>query len=304
MLRWCQPLVTYGVAMSIRFERRPAGGERLRIIAGITVGSFLAGLGVAPVAAIVAFNTHQCAPDLSDDECGTFLLGFGVFLVTLAITPVIAMPVLAWLTQMGAVFTTAATVAMALIGFGTYGFYLGHALLLYPLGVAVLVAAALLANREPALSSATPTKARSTRKWVVAVAVAVVVVSAIPLGRELNQVRSEQQGIEAVIREPLQTDLDGTWPYSVDYSSTGIEYAVLEPAEPNGDRIANVDVTVRRLDTEPCSGFTDVTESARCLRADVSGCGLQGAGGNLTRTSFVSTSGWGGSPGGDATPSL
>ena len=162
----------------------------------------------------------------------------------------------------------------------------------------------MLANREPALSSATPTKARSTRKWVVAVAVAVVVVSAIPLGRELNQVRSEQQGIEAVIREPLQTDLDGTWPYSVDYSSTGIEYAVLEPAEPNGDRIANVDVTVRRLDTEPCSGFTDVTESARCLRADVSGCGLQGAGGNLTRTSFVSTSGWGGSPGGDATPSL
>lgn len=116
MLRWCQPLVTYGVAMSIRFERRPVGGERLRIIAGITVGSFLAGLGVALVAAIVAFNTHQCAPDLSDDECGTFLLGFGVFLVTLAITPVIAMPVLAWLTQMGAVFTTAATVAMALIG--------------------------------------------------------------------------------------------------------------------------------------------------------------------------------------------
>ncbi|WP_133798351.1 hypothetical protein [Kribbella caucasensis] len=114
----------------------------------------------------------------------------------------------------------------------------------------------------PALSPATPATARSTRKWGVAAAVAVVVVSAVPLGWELNQVHGEQQGIEAVIREPLQTDLDGTWPYSVDYSSTGIEYAVLEPPTQNGDWIANVNVTVRRLDTEPCTGFADVTESA------------------------------------------
>lgn len=120
---------------------------RIAVISGTMLGAFAVGFGVAVVAGAIANSTHHCSPDLSDDECGTFLVVMAAFIITLAVVPVIAMPVLACFARLGSTFIVGSTVAVGLIGIGTYGLFNGSFVVFYPLGLAVLVVTTLATNR-------------------------------------------------------------------------------------------------------------------------------------------------------------
>jgi len=115
----------------------------------VVVGSFAVGFVVAVVAAMIADRTETC----STGDCTDSLLTLAVFMISLAVAPVIVMPVLGWLARFGRLFVVGSTVATVLIGLGTFGLAMGWYVVCYPLGLAVLVGTVVLVNRRPAFAS-------------------------------------------------------------------------------------------------------------------------------------------------------
>jgi hypothetical protein len=216
------------------------------------------GLGVAVVVGLVVtgVSASRCT---ADEECLAVLSGIGYGVLAGGIATAIALVVLSIRLKAGVIFGVGAAVAVLLLLRAAWGIQLGQSPLFLFLAAVVFVGASVLNScygsadgwRRPTLAA-------------VVIAVGVLVVAAFPAGSKLVSVRSEQQRIEAVIARPLQTELDGTRPYSVRYAGTGIDYTVFEPPAPDGSRTGYVDVTVRNLapDQAPCTGFTDRTEGA------------------------------------------
>ncbi|MEU0090571.1 hypothetical protein [Kribbella sp. NPDC006257] len=214
--------------------------------------SFLVALGVGVVAALVADRTRTC----SSSECEDSLPALAVLMISLAVVPVIVLPIVASLARLGLVFVAGSTVALALIGIGTFGLAMGWYLVFYPLGVAVLVVTIVLANR-----SATPFPRH--RSVVVAVlGFALVSAAAIPLIVKVDDVRTEQRAITRFAEKPLQPEWTDTWPFSVKSTDGELFYMVLQAPDSRGDRVADTEVTIRPgkqpdVDT-PCRMFTDL----------------------------------------------
>jgi hypothetical protein len=92
----------------------------------------------------------------------------------------------------------------------------------------------------------------------VLITASVVGLGALPTALKLDQVRTEQRRLEAVIARPLQADWDGTWPHTVIDWDSGFEYSVLEPRSDGGRRVV-VTVSIHQAapGDAPCAGFTD-----------------------------------------------
>lgn len=215
---------------------------------GLSVaGALGAGVVVAVIASVIGVEiaSRECAPDA--EECLAPLAGLVYGVIAGVIAAAITILVLAIWLRVGVAFGIGSALALLVIARAVWGAFGGQGPLLVLLA-AVLFAGGTIASRP--------------RRTTVLVGLGVVLLTALPVGAKLVSVWSEQRKIEAVVERPLQTDLEGTTPYSVRYSSTGVEYAVLEPPTPHGDRIAEVDVSVRHLaaDQEPCTGFKSVTQ--------------------------------------------
>ncbi|MEV5965343.1 hypothetical protein AB0L70_26475 [Kribbella sp. NPDC051952] len=221
---------------------------------GITVAGALGnGFGVAVVAAIIGvkFASEECAPDAEECMAGLAGLFYGLLAgITAAAITVLVLAI--WL-RVGLAFGIGAAASLLALA-GAVWKYEQATLLLF------LAALALVGG----IIAAKPTRT------TVLVGIGVVLLAAFPVGSKLISVWSEQRKIEAIVDTPLQSTLDGTSPSSVRYSSTGVEYAVLDAPLPTGERFARVNVTVRTLaaDQEPCTGFTDKTEApiVRCTQ--------------------------------------
>ncbi len=216
--------------------------------------SFLVALGVAVIAALIADRTQTC----SSGDCEDSLIALAVFMISLAVVPVVVMPILASLARFGLVFVVGSTVAVALIGIGTFGIAMGWYVVLYPLGVAVLVVTLVLANR-PSAGAPSP----AYRSVIVAVlGLAVVAAAAVPLIVKVDHVRTEQRTMTKFVEEPLQPEWTDTWPFSVKSTDSELFYMVLQAPNSRGDRIADTEVTIRpgkQPDADaPCRMFTDL----------------------------------------------
>jgi hypothetical protein len=187
-----------------------------RMIAAVLC-SFLVALGVGVVAALVADGTRTC----SSGDCEDSLLALAVLMISLAVVPVIVLPIVASLARLGLVFVAGSTVALALIGIGTFGLAMGWYLVFYPLGVAVLVVTMVLANRP-----ATPF-ARHRCVIVAVLGFALVSAAAIPLIVKVGNVRTEQRAITKLAEKPLQPVRgDGQWAHVT--SSNFVENKVVQ----------------------------------------------------------------------------
>ncbi|WP_405071676.1 hypothetical protein OG558_20390 [Kribbella sp. NBC_01510] len=215
------------------------------------------GAGVAVVAAVIA--TNIASRDCTDDyECLAVVTGIGAGVAVGGIAAAVTVLVLAVRLGAGPIFGIGAAATILLLVRAAWGAFLGQAPLLVFLAAIVGVAGTLVGS---SYRRAEGDRWRIPLRTVV-VAAGVLVIATLPVASKLVAVWSEQRKIEAVVERPLQTDLDGTWPYSVSYSSTGVDYAVLERPTAHGDRIADIDVTTRTLDPDqaPCTGFEDKTE--------------------------------------------
>ncbi|MEV0287717.1 hypothetical protein AB0H36_26695 [Kribbella sp. NPDC050820] len=228
-------------------ERSFGAGVTASVFGGLGIG-----VGVGVVVGIVgtAISAGECLPE---EECLAVLSGMAYGLIAGVIAAAIAVIVLAVRLRVGGIFGVGVAVAMGLLVGAVWVAMLGQARLLVFLAGVVLVVACVL-NSSQRRQWARPSRGS------LLVAAGFLVLAGLPAGWMLGDVWSEQQRIEEVVERPLQTDLDGTWPYSVEYSSTGIDYLVFEPPS-NGSRIAEVEVSIRNLapDQAPCTGFTDVT---------------------------------------------
>ncbi|TCO26404.1 hypothetical protein EV652_107296 [Kribbella steppae] len=243
---------------------RPAAAA-LSVVTALAVGI---GVGVVTGVIATAVSSREC---LADEDCLAFLTGLGYGVVVGGIAAAITVLVLSIRLQVGAIFGIGAAAALLLLVRAAWGLGLGQAQLLVFLAAVVFAGAAVVNScYRPAPSQLADQPAGGEpRQWSrptlasVLIAVCAVVIAGLPAGSKLSTVWSEQQRIEAVFERPLQTDLDGTWPYSVRYSSTGIDYSVFEPTS-GGSRIADIEVSVRTLapDQTPCTGFDDLTEGA------------------------------------------
>jgi hypothetical protein len=221
--------------------------------------SVLIALGVGLVVGAVAMPiaTKIAMQDCTDDyECMALFAGMAVGVVAGGIAAGVAVLVLAVWLRAGLIFGVGAAVAGLLLVRAAWGVFLGQAPILVMLAAIVGVGAALVGSCHRQGAWHRPSRT------AVGIAVGVLAIAILPVGTKLVSVWSEQRKIEAVVERPLQADLDGTWPFSVKYSDTSIDYGVLEPESPNGDRISEIDVTTRTLaaDHEPCTGFIDKTE--------------------------------------------
>src|SRR4051794_28927946 len=223
----------------------------VRMVATV-LSSFLVALGVAVIAALVADRSQTC----SSGDCEDSLLALAVFMISLAVVPVIVVPILASIARLGLVFVTGSTAALALIGIGTFGLAMGWYVVFYPLGVAVLVITVILANR-PAAGAHSP----AYRIVIVAgLGLAVVSAAAIPLIVKVDNVRTEQRAITKFVEEPLQPEWTDTWPFSVKSTDRELFYMVLQAPDSKGDRVADTEVTIRpgQQPDAPCRMFTDL----------------------------------------------
>jgi hypothetical protein len=242
-------------------QRRRSAAAILSVVSALGIG-----LGAGVITGVVVGNvlSRGCT---FDEECLAVLEGaaYGVFAG--GGVAAIAVVVLSIRLRAGAIFGAGAAATLLLLLRAVWGLSLGQAHLFLFLA-AVVFAGAAVANscyrsqRDQPVGGEHRQWSRPTLASVL-IAVLCVVFAGLPAGSKLLSVRSEQERIEEVVERPLQTDLDGTWPYSVGYSSTGIDYLVFEPVS-GGDRIADIEVSIRTLapDQRPCTGFDDLRDGA------------------------------------------
>jgi hypothetical protein len=238
-----------------------------RSIAVIVFWALGLGLGVAVVVGIIATSV-QSANCLPDEECLSILGGVAYGALGGGIVMALAILVFAIRLHVGAIFGVGAAIGVLVLLAAAWASLLGWGQpLLFLAAVAFAVSTVLQRCHRPTDGG----HQQWSRPSPVAVLIAagVVLLGAFPAGFKLSKVWSEQRRIEAVIARPLQTDLDGTWPYTVRSWDSGFEYDVMEPPS-NGQRIAEVTVTVRNAapDQAPCTGFTDRVEGP----VTVTGC--------------------------------
>lgn len=243
-------------------ERTWAGSIAVIVFRALGIG-----FGVALVVGVVVTSV-QSAGCLPEEECLAAVGGIAYGALGGGIAMALAILVFAIRLRVGAIFGAGAAVGvLALLG-AAWASLLGWG---QPLFFLAAVAFSIGAVLQRCHSSTDGGRRQWSRPSTVAVLIAagVVLLGALPAGFKLAKVWSEQRRIEAVIARPLQTDLDGTWPYTVRSWDSGFEWDVMEPPS-NGERIAEVSVTVRNAapDQAPCTGFTDRVEGP----VTVTGC--------------------------------
>jgi hypothetical protein len=235
--------------------------SRQKHLRGLAIGIAIA---VAAGVIVTAVASRECE---AGEECLAVLSGLGFGVTAGGIAAALAILVLASRVWAGPIFGIGSAAALLILVRAAWGLGLGQSpLLLFAAAVVFAGAAVVSRSYQPVPAQAAGS---SRRQWsrptlaTVLVAVGVVVLAGLPAGAKLKTVWSQQRKIEAVVERPLQTDLDGTWPTSVRYSATGIDYSVLERPS-DGARIADIDVTTRTLSPgqASCTGFDDKTEGA------------------------------------------
>lgn len=228
---------------------RPSGRARLGVAVTCFVTSVVIGAVVGVIVALFAIPIAErgCSPD---DECIRALYGVVIGFLAGGVAAMIAVILMARYTKIGMVFGFGAAAAIGIAVAGTLTTGLGWAPILYFVAAVLLVIVTLAGHHEW----------QPTPGGVIAVVV-ILGLAGAPLGRELYQVRAEQHRVEAVIEQPLQPDLEGTWPWGVKLEQSEIFYSVLEPRR-GSSRIAEVEVTLRLIDPapQPCAGFAELVE--------------------------------------------
>jgi hypothetical protein len=207
---------------------------------------------VAPIVAKV--QSSSCIPY---EECYAVFGGIGWGLLSGGVVMSLTIAVLAIRRRVGAFFGAGAALGVLALLAAAYWAWVGWAQPLLLLGAVAFAVGALLQHCHHPETAETGRWRRPSRTAVLITA-GVIVVGALPAVGKLARVWSEQRRIEAVVARPLQTDLNGRWPHSVQSWDSGFEYSLLgRPSD--GTRIADVSVTVRRgvPDQAPCTGFTE-----------------------------------------------
>ncbi|WP_410790307.1 hypothetical protein [Kribbella sp. C-35] len=243
-------------------ERTWAGSIVVIVFRALGIGL---GVGLVVGAIVTSVQSADCLPD---EDCLAMVGGIGYGALGGGIAMALAILVFAIRLHVGAIFGAGAAIGVLALLAAAWASLLGWGQpLLFLAAVAFSVSAVLQRCHQPADGGRRQWSRPSTA--AVLIAAGVVLLGALPAGFKLSKVWSEQRRIEAVIARPLQTDLDGTWPYTVRSWDSGFEYDVMEPPS-NGQRIAEVTVTVRSAtpDQAPCTGFTDRVEGP----VTVTGC--------------------------------
>ncbi|MEV8377554.1 hypothetical protein AB0P21_32755 [Kribbella sp. NPDC056861] len=232
-----------------------SSGSRLSGQVMCLVGALVVGVVVALVAGLIGMSVYesQCSPD---DECWALLGGLVIGLIAGAFAAAITVIVLAARAGVGVAFGVGAAIAFLLAAGANLGWGLqGWAPLLYFAAALALAAGFVLSQATGGWKQPKPV--------AIVLFVAILGGAAFPLLKQLNEVRQVQHDIESLVERPLQPTTNGTGLWSVSYGTTGIEYSVLEP-ERNGSRIAEIDVTLRQLPSEPapCTGFADLAPAS------------------------------------------
>ncbi|GAA1591126.1 hypothetical protein GCM10009804_54140 [Kribbella hippodromi] len=228
--------------------------ERASALRAVVFGGLAIGAGVALPTGIITtvVADRQCLPD---EDCLSLVAGFWVGLLGGGIGLVIAMVILARRRRLGVMIGLGTGLGTLLVLIAAVGALLMELVEPFVLLAALGWAAAAVVIR---------CRRRTADGWswsrpslgLVLMAVGIVALGALPALLKLNNVRSEQQRIEAVMARPLQSD--STWPFAVRPRDAGFEYDVLEPV-PNGSQLVRFTVTLRNLTPgqAPCGGFTD-----------------------------------------------
>ncbi|WBQ05569.1 hypothetical protein [Kribbella sp. CA-293567] len=233
-----------------------SGSERLTGQVRCFAGALAVGLLVAVAAGLIGTSVYEarCAPD---DECWALLAGLFTALIAGSVAAAITAIVLAVRLQIGVAFGVGAGIAFLLTaGANLWWAQWGWAPLLYFGAALALVVGFTLSQAAGGWERPKPI--------AVLVLAAVLGVATVPLVKELNDVRQAQRGIASLVERPLQPELAGTDLWAVGYGTTGVTYAVLEPASSDGTRSADIDITLRKLPSSsaPCTGFTDLAPAS------------------------------------------
>ncbi|TCC27172.1 hypothetical protein [Kribbella speibonae] len=243
-------------------ERTWAGSIVVIVLRALGIG-----LGVGVVVGIIVTSV-QSADCLPDEECWAAVGGIAYGALGGGIAMALAILLFAIRLRVGAIFGAGAAIGVLALLAAAWASLLGWGQPLFFLAAVAFSAGVVLQRCHRPADGGHRQWSRPSRVAVL-IAAGVVLLGALPAGVKLAKVWSEQRRIEAVIARPLQTDLDGTWPYTVRSRDSGFEYDVMEPPS-NGQRIAEVSVTVRNAapDQAACTGFTDRVEGP----VTVTGC--------------------------------